>query len=598
VGGGQKKGLDISGALVTISNVTVGDIDLGTQTAASLLRPLALAGAAWLALKLFRIRHPASQHTVWTGVAVGMLLLPVLSSLAPQWKLPVLPAKQEAIANPPAPIPVAFSEPLVPQQFGAAPKPASVRNAPRLQTVLLWIYLAGLLARIAYRATGWAMLRRLVARSKPLHGRIRISADVIAPITAGVLNPVVILPQNWREWNLKTRRAILAHEFAHVRRGDGLASMLARWITCAFWYHPIAWLVARRISETAESACDAAALDGVRDPVGYSRVLLAFAEKVNLAGSRVSFSMPGPWLAMAAPSGIAQRIDRVFELSSGDLRRLHRPGAFVTILGAPLLCLAATTGLGERGLSLPPLPPSPRPVPSPISKPVVQYVAQAQSPQQDQPDRQKPLMSLSEAIASQIPSPPGLYLDQDLEEYHRRQAYGDDHFSFVSPHDVTAHVRRGQNTARGQAYVRFGPPDKVEDRAATIDTPAYQLWSYKHLDNVGDNIKLEFVDSSGTSEYPEAVGPGMPWAYVEPGGTLGLTTVKASIAQGIGLLRLSGTISTAEQGSTVTTFEEPATSGPFSKTISLAPGSYTLTVQVKDEATGIAGSSEYKFKVD
>src|SRR5262249_32455266 len=54
---------------------------------ASLLRPCALVAAAWLLLRLLRIRHPASQHAVWTAVLAGMLVAPV----APQWEWRVLP---------------------------------------------------------------------------------------------------------------------------------------------------------------------------------------------------------------------------------------------------------------------------------------------------------------------------------------------------------------------------------------------------------------------------------------------------------------------------------------------------------------------------
>ena len=81
----------------------------------------------------------------------------------------------------------------------------------------------------------------------------------------------MVLPVGWGEWHVSTRRAILAHEFAHIRRRDGLTSMLARWITCVFWYHPIAWLVARAISETAEPT-----------------VVGSFAVKLSIAGYRAA----------------------------------------------------------------------------------------------------------------------------------------------------------------------------------------------------------------------------------------------------------------------------------------------------------------------
>jgi beta-lactamase regulating signal transducer with metallopeptidase domain len=547
------------------------------------VRPLILAAAAWLLLRLFRIRHPASQHTVWTAVAGGLLLLPLLSAFAPHWKLPVLPAKPISVVQLFTPLSPDVS-PLSTRLSTMIPKSAAVRATPSLNinTLLLWVYLAGLLTRLVYRATGWAMLHRIIATSKRVHGRVRESCDVIAPVTAGILRPVVILPAGWRNWSSITRRAVLAHEFAHVRRGDGLAALLARWITCVFWHHPIAWLVARSISETAESACDAVALEGVPDPAGYSRILLAFAEEVHLANCRVKL----PGLAMAAPSGIGRRIDQVFELSSGDLRRLHRPGAVVAVLGTPLLCLAATTGLGEHTVSIPPLPripsaphfsqkPSPRPVPT--------QIAQAQAP----PPRANPLPSLTDALAGQIAAAPGLYLDQDLEEYHRRQAYADDHFSYSR--------MRGAFSARGQAYVRFGPADSIEEYPATADAPAYQLWRYSRIDGLGDDVMLEFVDAAATGEYREAVGPGLPGAYAVSS-ELGLTTIHVLLVPGVGPFYLSAAISNA-LGASITNFEDQPAGGPFLKTIALAPGTYSLTLEIKDQSTGIASESKQGFQV-
>jgi hypothetical protein len=81
--------------------------------AASLLRPFALAVAAWLFLRAFRVRRPASQHAVWTAMLVGMLLQPVVSVMAPHWRLPVLPApttKQAPSTRPVASEPAVFTD--------------------------------------------------------------------------------------------------------------------------------------------------------------------------------------------------------------------------------------------------------------------------------------------------------------------------------------------------------------------------------------------------------------------------------------------------------------------------------------------------------
>src|SRR5262249_3314982 len=155
--------------------------------------------------------------------------------------------------------------------------------------------------------------------------------------------PSVILPPDWRQWTIGTRRAVLAHEFAHIRRNDLLTRRLAHFARCVFWFNPLAWWLSRRLSQLAEMACDAAALEAANDPVAYSRMLVEFAGRVNQAGHRVA----APGLAMIASSGLGERIDKVFATSSGAMRRLTRPGIVLLLAGVPIVGAVAAIGLTE-----------------------------------------------------------------------------------------------------------------------------------------------------------------------------------------------------------------------------------------------------------
>jgi uncharacterized protein (TIGR03435 family) len=316
---------------------------------ASLVRPLVLAAAAGLILRVLRVRHPASRHAVWTAVLIGMMVLPLVSVFAPQWKLPLLPKKPETVAQ----IQVQQSDDFTEAESSsvrlnsvATAQSQAVRSAwPAPGTMLLWCYLAGVLAMAAWRLTGWMMLVRVISRSKPLSLRklrkLRESADILTPVTVGVLRPSVILPAGWLSWNTNTKRAVLAHEFAHIRRGDRWISFLTRLAKCVYWFHPLAWWVSRQIADLAELSCDAVVLEKNGDPGGYSRILLGFAETVSAAGYRAAL----PGLAIASRSGMGHRIDQVFELAGGNLRRLSRPGIVLALTGLPVIFIAATVGL-------------------------------------------------------------------------------------------------------------------------------------------------------------------------------------------------------------------------------------------------------------
>ncbi len=97
------------------------------------------------------------------------------------------------------------------------------------------------------------------------------------------------------------------------------------------------------------------------------------------------------------------------------------------------------------------------------------------------------------------------------EEYYERIAYSNEHFSSGIP---------GWKTDRGRIYITFGKPDEKETHptGGGYDRPSYEgggstttypfeVWFYRHLDNVGDGIEIEFVDPTGTGEYRIARSP-------------------------------------------------------------------------------------------
>jgi uncharacterized protein (TIGR03435 family) len=310
---------------------------------ASLVRPLVLAAAAWLILRICKVRHPASQHAVWTAVLIGMMALPLVTFFAPQWKLPLLPAKQEPVAQTQVQQSGNFLEAesfAVRRNTSASVRSQTAESAwPAPRTLIVWCYFLGLFAMVIFRLTGWALLWRVMSKSRLLRARLRESSDVVAPVTVGVVRASVILPTGWRSWQTATKRAVFAHEFAHIRRGDTWISFLSRLARCVFWFHPLAWWISRQIADLAELSCDAVVLEKNGDPGGYSRILLSFAETVNAAGYRAAL----PGVAMASRSGMGHRIDQVFELAGGNLRRLSLPK--IVLAGLPVICIVATVGL-------------------------------------------------------------------------------------------------------------------------------------------------------------------------------------------------------------------------------------------------------------
>src|SRR5256885_13022799 len=91
------------------------------------------------------------------------------------------------------------------------------------------------------------------------------------------------------------------------------------------------------------------------------------------------------------------------------------------------------------------------------------------------------------------------------EQYYERIAYANEHYASGIP---------GWKTDRGRIYIAWGKPDSVETHptGGAYDRPSYEgggstttypfeVWFYRHLDNVGDGLEIEFVDPTGTGEY-------------------------------------------------------------------------------------------------
>src|SRR5215831_16100721 len=81
--------------------------------------------------------------------------------------------------------------------------------------------------------------------------------DLTTPATIGWQRPLLLLPFDWRDWDADERRAVLAHELAHVRRSDFPAGLAAQLSLALHFYHPLAHWLAARLRLEQELAADA-----------------------------------------------------------------------------------------------------------------------------------------------------------------------------------------------------------------------------------------------------------------------------------------------------------------------------------------------------
>ena len=91
------------------------------------------------------------------------------------------------------------------------------------------------------------------------------------------------------------------------------------------------------------------------------------------------------------------------------------------------------------------------------------------------------------------------------EEHYRRIAYANEHFAAGKP---------GWKTDRGHVYISFGKPDSIdahpsggsyqrpqEEGGGETSTFPFEIWHYRYLESIGENIDLEFVDTCQCGDY-------------------------------------------------------------------------------------------------
>jgi len=116
------------------------------------------------------------------------------------------------------------------------------------------------------------------------------------------------------------------------------------------------------------------------------------------------------------------------------------------------------------------------------------------------------------------------------EEHYRRIAYANEHFAAGIP---------GWKTDRGRIYIMYGPADSmdshpsggnyqrpVEEGGGQTSTYPFEIWNYRYLEGIGQNIDIEFVDPCMCGDYHMTMDRGEKDALLHVPGA-GLTTYEA-----------------------------------------------------------------------
>jgi GWxTD domain-containing protein len=542
---------------------------------------------------------------------------------------------------------------------------------------------------------------RALAGAMGVAGKVALLESCLAevPIMIGYLKPVIVTPIGLlMGLPVAQVEAILLHELAHIRRADYLINLAQTAVEGLLFYHPAVWWVSGVVRAERENCCDDAVVALQGNVHQYAAALFT----VEQQRSRV----PVAALA-ATGGSLARRIRRLLgKPDARDLSLPVLPSALLLVSVAvalaawqpvrpqkPVQPVAAVQPMAPEPASaavdpLQPQEPAASQAPAapqqaaPLYAPVraaaaaqdVTYTItdeeRAAFLRQQEPDGSPWPAALRQFLndTSVIIAPrertaylklqtdeerekfieqfwarrnptPGAATNSFRDEFYRRLAYADAKFSTASGDRTVA----GSHTALGRTYVKYGPPDQIEDHTSDPQSPSL-LWRYNYLEAFHSNAEFQFVKVGANYREqinwppPVATFQGVPGAAdnlaaalnserrlqgqpvmqaqsLTPGlpgnhATIQISPDKPLVILTVPLGSLSGSVDfigeirvvssagvTGSTAASVRDYIQTANGGNWQSQFTLAPGAYVCRLVVRENATGQIFTEVINFEV-
>ncbi|HLM99144.1 MAG TPA: M56 family metallopeptidase [Bryobacteraceae bacterium] len=389
-----------------------------------------------------------------------------------------------------------------------------------LAEVVPWLapfWIAGVWIFYLRHVAGWISVSRMRQRGvccaseqwqrelAGLSARLHLSRPIVllescladAPMVLGHFRPHILMPVGLLAGLPAAQvEAILLHELAHIRRHDYLVNVLQRSVEGLLFYHPAVWWMSRVMRNERENCCDDLVVEMSGDAHEYARALAALEQ------NRWSGCEP----AVAARGGnLVKRIRRLLypQGPNGIWTSLCAAIVFVATAAIAVVTLQAAPAQQNAEAKLQAKKAAPYKLW--LNEDVVYIISDVERAAYlkltTDEEREHFIKQFWEV---RNPTPNSAENAFQIEHYRR--------IAFANKHYGTRSGRQGWQTDRGYIYIVYGPPDEIDSHpvGGSPGQPPYPFedWRFKHVDGVGDDVSVRFIDRTKTGDYHVAPGNG------------------------------------------------------------------------------------------
>lgn len=285
---------------------------------------------------LLKNRSARTRHFILGISLLSLILLPFICQFAPQWETRLIPyftnnktaQMDESSLNNLSSTNIftnsidtktnkSFRPSFITYEASQSYSPFNNWSKKLITYSLIFLWITTftyLISRIFWRLIGvkmlsrtgtplakypWDFLLSIFYQRHPLKRKILLlkHQKVKTPMTYGIFKPVILIPQDSKNWSFELCSSILCHELYHIKRSDFLIKLLSWMICTLYWFNPLAWVVFKRLKIEQEKACDEMVVGFGIKPSSYASVLLKIKKNIdyNTSLSSLGVGMTNNW---------------------------------------------------------------------------------------------------------------------------------------------------------------------------------------------------------------------------------------------------------------------------------------------------------------